>query len=99
MVAAQMLAMGELMILRKKLARTLKKWLCSARRRCPVLDAGCKAAALAGWEPRARVSLHLQSKDLNIVMETAREYGISLPGAGCWLSFTRRCAPMAWRPG
>jgi 2-hydroxy-3-oxopropionate reductase len=46
MVAAQMVAMGELLILAKK----------------------------AGADPA-----YMQSKDLNIVMDTAREYGIPLP--------------------
>lgn len=83
MVAAQMLAMGELMIFAQKAGADPEKVVGAVRggaAQCWTLDVKPQRLLAGNRAPGFRSSL--QSKDLNIVMETAREYGISLPGAG-----------------
>ncbi len=83
MVAAQMLAMGELMIFAQKAGADPEKVVGAVRggaAQCWTLDVKPQRLLAGNRAPGFRASL--QSKDLNIVMETAREYGISLPGAG-----------------
>lgn len=83
MVAAQMLAMGELMIFAQKAGADPEKVVDAVRggaAQCWTLDVKPQRLLAGNRAPGFRSSL--QSKDLNIVMETAREYGISLPGAG-----------------
>ncbi len=82
MVAAQMLAMGELMIFAQKAGADPEKVVDAVRggaAQCWTLDVKPQRLLAGNRAPGFRSSL--QSKDLNIVMETAREYGISLPGA------------------
>ncbi len=82
MVAAQMLAMGELMIFAQKAGADPEKVVGAVRggaAQCWTLDVKPQRLLAGNRAPGFRSSL--QSKDLNIVMETAREYGISLPGA------------------
>jgi 2-hydroxy-3-oxopropionate reductase len=64
MVAAQMVAMGELLVFSQKAGVDPVK----------VVEA-IKAGAAQCW------TLDMKPKDLNIVLETAREYGIPLPSA------------------
>ncbi len=83
MVAEQMLAMGELMIFAQKAGADPEKVVGAVRggaAQCWTLDVKPQRLLAGNRAPGFRSSL--QSKDLNIVMETAREYGISLPGAG-----------------
>jgi len=83
MVAAQMLAMGELLIFAQKAGADPEKVVSAVRggaAQCWTLDVKPQRLLAGNRAPGFRSSL--QSKDLNIVMETAREYGISLPGAG-----------------
>ncbi len=83
MVAAQMLAMGELMIFAQKAGADPEKVIGAVRggaAQCWTLDVKPQRLLAGNRAPGFRSSL--QSKDLNIVIETAREYGISLPGTG-----------------
>lgn len=83
MVAAQMVAMGELLIFAQKAGADPEKVVSAIRggaAQCWTLDVKPQRLLAGNRAPGFRSSL--QSKDLNIVMETAREYGISLPSAG-----------------
>ncbi len=83
MVAAQMLAMSELLIFAQKAGADPEKVVGAVRggaAQCWTLDVKPQRLLAGNRAPGFRS--RLQSKDLNIVMETAREYGMSLPGAG-----------------
>ena len=80
MVAAQMCAMGELLILAKKSGAAPDKVVEAIRggaAQCWTLDN--KPQRLFVGERTPGFKAHLQLKDLNIIMDTAREYGIPLP--------------------
>jgi 2-hydroxy-3-oxopropionate reductase len=80
MVAAQMVAMGELLMLAKKSGTDPKKVVNAIRAgaaQCWALDH--KPQRLFAGERKPGFKAKMQYKDLNIVMETAREYGIPLP--------------------
>lgn len=80
MVAAQMVAMGELLILAKKSGADPEKVVSAIRAgaaQCWALDH--KPQRLFAGERRPGFKAVMQLKDMNIVMDTAREYGISLP--------------------
>ncbi len=82
MVAAQMVAMGELMVFAQKAGadpRKVVEAIKGGSAQCWTLDvkpqrifAGNRAPGFKAW---------LQAKDLNIVLETAREYGVPLPSS------------------
>ena len=82
MVAAQMVAMGELMVFAQKSGadpRKVVEAIKGGSAQCWTLDvkpqrifAGNRAPGFKAW---------LQAKDLNIVLETAREYGVPLPSS------------------
>jgi 2-hydroxy-3-oxopropionate reductase len=80
MVAAQMIALGELLILAKKSGADPKKVVEAIRggaAQCWALDN--KPQRLFAGERSPGFKAYMQLKDLNIVMDTAREYGIPLP--------------------
>jgi 2-hydroxy-3-oxopropionate reductase len=80
MVAAQMVAMGELLILSKKSGAEPEKVVSAIRAgaaQCWALDQ--KPQLLFSGNRRPGFKASMQLKDLHIVMETAREYGIPLP--------------------
>jgi 2-hydroxy-3-oxopropionate reductase len=80
MVAAQMVALGELLILVQKSGADPQKVVQAIRggaAQCWALDN--KPQRLFSGNRQPGFKAHLQAKDLNIVMETAREYGIPLP--------------------
>ena len=80
MVSAQMVAMGELLMLAKKSGADPKRVMTAIRAgaaQCWVLDH--KPQCLFAGERRSGFKAAMQFKDLNIVMETEREYGIPLP--------------------
>lgn len=80
MVAAQMVAMGELMIFAKKAGADPQKVVQAIRggaAQCWTLDV--KPQRLFEGNRSPGFKARMQSKDLNIVLETAREYGIPLP--------------------
>ena len=82
MVAAQMVAMGELLIFAKKAGADPQKVVEAIRggaAQCWTLDV--KPPRLFAGNRHPGFKAHMQAKDLAIVMETAREYGVALPSA------------------
>jgi len=80
MVAAQMVAMGELLILAKKAGADPKKVAQAIKggaAQCWTLDV--KTPRLFDGDRQPGFKAYMQAKDLGIVMDTARQYGIPLP--------------------
>jgi 2-hydroxy-3-oxopropionate reductase len=80
MVAAQMVAMGELLIFAKKTGADPQKIVEAIKggaAQCWALDV--KPARLLAGNRSPGFKARLQAKDLNIILDTAREYGIPLP--------------------
>jgi len=80
MVAAQMVAMGELLIFSQKAGVDPQKVVEAIKggaAQCWTLDV--KPARLFASNRTPGFKAHMQAKDLNIILETAREYGIPLP--------------------
>ena len=81
MVAAQMVAMGELLILAKKAGADPEKVAQAIKggaAQCWSLDV--KTPRLFDGNRQPGFKAYMQTKDLGIVMDTARQYGIPLPG-------------------
>ena len=82
MVAAQMVAMGELLILAQKAGADPQKVVQAIRggaAGCWTLDNKPQRLFAGNREPGFKA--YMQAKDLGIVMDTAREYGVPLPSA------------------
>jgi 2-hydroxy-3-oxopropionate reductase len=82
MVAAQMVAMGELLIFAKKAGADPQKVIEAIRggaAQCWTLDV--KPPRLFDGNRLPGFKAHMQAKDLGIIMETARRYGVPLPSA------------------
>ncbi len=82
MVAAQMVAMGELLIFSQKAGVDPVKVVEAIKggaAQCWTLDV--KPPRLFAGNRNPGFKAHMQAKDLNIILETAREYGIPLPSA------------------
>jgi 2-hydroxy-3-oxopropionate reductase len=82
MVAAQMVAMGELLIFSQKAGVSPQKVVEAIKggaAQCWTLDV--KPARLFAGNRTPGFKAHMQAKDLNIILETARAYGIPLPSA------------------
>jgi 2-hydroxy-3-oxopropionate reductase len=82
MVAAQMTAMGELLILAKKAGADPVKVVAAIQggaAQCWTLDV--KPPRLFAGNRSPGFKAYMQAKDLGIVMDTAREYGIAMPSA------------------
>jgi len=82
MVAAQMVALGELLIFAKKAGADPEKVAAAIKggaAQCWALDN--KPARLFDGIRTPGFKAYMQAKDLNIVIETARQYGIPLPSA------------------
>ena len=82
MVAAQMVAMGELLIFSQKAGVDPQKVVEAIKggaAQCWTLDV--KPPRLFAGNRTPGFKAAMQAKDLNIIMETAREYGIPLPSA------------------
>ena len=81
MVAAQMVAMGELLILAKKSGANPEKVAQAIKggaAQCWSLDV--KTPRLFDGNRQPGFKAYMQAKDLGIVMDTARQYGVPLPG-------------------
>ncbi len=81
MVAAQMVAMGELLILARKTGADPEKVIQAIKggaAQCWALDV--KTPRLFDGNRDPGFKAYMQAKDLGIVMDTAREYGVPLPG-------------------
>lgn len=82
MVAAQMVAMGELLVLAQKAGADPKKVVQAIRggaAGCWTLDN--KPQRLFSGNRQPGFKAYMQAKDLGIVMDTARKYGVSLPSS------------------
>lgn len=82
MVAAQMVAMGELLILAKKAGADPERVITAIQggaAQCWTLDVKPERLFEGNRDPGFKA--YMQAKDLAIVMDTAREYGISVPSA------------------
>jgi 2-hydroxy-3-oxopropionate reductase len=82
MVAAQMVAMGELLIFSQKAGVDPVKVIEAIKggaAQCWTLDV--KPPRLFAGNRTPGFKAYMQAKDLNIILETAREYGIPLPSA------------------
>jgi 2-hydroxy-3-oxopropionate reductase len=82
MVAAQMVAMGELLIFSQKAGVDPQKVVEAIKggaAQCWTLDV--KPARLFAGNRTPGFKAYMQAKDLNIILETARLYGIPLPSA------------------
>jgi 2-hydroxy-3-oxopropionate reductase len=80
MVAAQMAAMGELLVFAKKAGvdpQKVVEAISNGAAQCWSLDV--KPARLFAGNRQPGFKAYMQAKDLGIVMDTAREYGIPLP--------------------
>jgi 2-hydroxy-3-oxopropionate reductase len=80
MVAAQMVAMGELLVFAQKAGadpRKVVEAIKAGAARCWTLDV--KPQRLFAGNRSPGFKARMQAKDLNIVLETAREYGAPLP--------------------
>ena len=81
MVAAQMVAMGELLVLAKKTGVDPVKVVQAIKggaAQCWSLDV--KPPRLFEGNRQPGFKAYMQAKDLGIVMDTAKEYGVPLPG-------------------
>ncbi|MHC1739593.1 MAG: NAD(P)-dependent oxidoreductase [Anaerolineaceae bacterium] len=82
MVAAQMVAMAELLVFAQKAGADAQKVVQAIKAgaaQCWTLDVKPERLFAGNRQPGFKASM--QAKDLNIIMETAREYGIPLPSA------------------
>ena len=82
MVAAQMVAMAELLIFAQKTGADPAKVVEAIRggaAQCWTLDV--KTPRLFSGNRQPGFKAYMQAKDLNIIMETAYQYGIPLPSA------------------
>ena len=82
MVAAQMVAMGELLIFSQKAGVDPQKVVEAIKggaAQCWTLDV--KPPRLFAGNRLPGFKAYMQAKDLNIIIETAREYGVPLPSA------------------
>jgi 2-hydroxy-3-oxopropionate reductase len=80
MVAAQMVAMGELLVLAQKTGVDPAKVIEAIKggaAQCWTLDV--KPQRLFSGNRNPGFKAYMQAKDLNIVLDTAREYGVPLP--------------------
>lgn len=80
MVAAQMVALGELLVFSQKAGvdpRKVVEAIKSGAAQCWALDV--KPQRLFSGERGPGFKARLQAKDMGIVMETAREYGVPMP--------------------
>ncbi len=80
MVAAQMVAMGELLVFSQKAGvepRKVVEAIKGGAAQCWTLDV--KPPRLFSGNRQPGFKAYMQAKDLNIVLETAREYGVPLP--------------------
>ncbi len=82
MVAAQMVGMAELLIVAQKAGADPQKVVQAIKggaAQCWALDIKPPRLFEGNREPGFKA--YMQAKDLNIVLDTAREYGVPLPGA------------------
>lgn len=98
MVAAQMVALGELLILAQKAGADPEKVVQAIRggaAGCWTLDN--KPQRLFAGNRSPGFKAYMQAKDLGIVMDTARKYGVSLPTTAVNTQLFNAMLEMGWR--
>jgi 2-hydroxy-3-oxopropionate reductase len=98
MVAAQMVAMGELLLLAQKAGVDPRKVVEAIRggaAQCWTLDV--KPQRLFRGERRPGFKAHMQHKDLAIILDTARTYGMPLPATAVNLQLYEAMLQMGMR--
>jgi 2-hydroxy-3-oxopropionate reductase len=98
MVAAQMVAMGELLVLAQKAGADPQKVIQAIRggaAGCWALDNKPQRIFAGNREPGFKA--YMQAKDLGIVMDTAREYGIPLPSTAVHMQLYSAMLEMGMR--
>jgi len=98
MVAAQMVALGELLIFAQKSGADPEKVVQAIRggaAGCWTLDNKPQRLFTGNRSPGFKA--YMQAKDLGIVMDTAREYGISLPTTAVNTQLFNAMLEMGWR--
>lgn len=97
MVAAQMVAMGELLVFAQKAGADPRKVVEAIRggaAQCWTLDV--KPARIFAGNRNPGFKAYMQAKDLNIVMESAHEYGAPLPSAAVDSQLFNAMCQMDW---
>ncbi len=97
MVAAQMVAMGELLMFAQKAGADPVKVVEAIRggaAQCWTLDV--KPPRLFSGNRQPGFKARMQAKDMNIVLETAREYGIPVPSAALDAQFFNSMVQQGW---
>lgn len=97
MVAAQMVAMGELLVFAQKAGadpRKVVEAIRSGAAQCWTLDV--KPARIFAGNRNPGFKAYMQAKDLNIVMESAHEYGAPLPSAAVDSQLFNAMCQMDW---
>jgi 2-hydroxy-3-oxopropionate reductase len=98
MVAAQMVAMGELLLLAQKSGVDPRRVVDAIRggaAQCWALDV--KPQRLFVGERGPGFKAHMQHKDLGIVLDTARAYGVPLPATAVAMQLYEAMLQMGWR--
>ena len=97
MVAAQMVAMGELLIFAQKAGadpRKVVEAIKGGAAQCWTLDV--KPPRLFAGNRQPGFKARMQAKDLNIVMDSAREFGAPLPSAGIHTQLFNAMVEQGW---
>lgn len=97
MVAAQMVAMGELLIFAQKAGADPRKVIEAIKggaAQCWTLDV--KPQRLFAGNRQPGFKARMQAKDLNIVMESAREFGAPLPSAAVHTQLFNAMIEQGW---
>jgi 2-hydroxy-3-oxopropionate reductase len=97
MVAAQMVAMGELLIFAQKAGadpRKVVEAIKGGAAQCWSLDV--KPPRLFSGNRQPGFKARMQAKDLNIVMDSAREYGVPLPAAAIHTQLFNAMVEQGW---
>ena len=97
MVAAQMVAMGELLVFAQKAGADPRKVIEAIKggaAQCWTLDV--KPQRLFAGNRQPGFKARMQAKDLNIIMESAREFGIPLPTTAVNAQLFNAMVAQAW---
>lgn len=97
MVAAQMVAMGELMVFARKAGADPRKVIEAIKggaAQCWTLDV--KPPRLFDGNRQPGFKARMQAKDLNIIMESARQYGVPLPSAATHAQLFNAMIEQGW---
>jgi 2-hydroxy-3-oxopropionate reductase len=97
MVAAQMVAMGELLIFAQKAGADPQKVIEAIKggaAQCWTLDV--KPPRLFAGNRQPGFKARMQAKDLNIIMDSAREFGVPLPSAAIHTQLFNAMVEQGW---